>query len=171
MCYAVLSDIHAILTVAEAFDDFERLQTSQAALSFFGHTHRAVSYEMVSPFSWEAKITRTRWPEGGVMELCPAPQFLVNPGSVGQPRDGNPHTRDALFDSSAQAIKLREPFLTTPKPRATRFGERAWRVNSATGCSKGVEVEAAQKHKSPEHECSRLWHQGHRPRRIQPFTF
>jgi len=126
MCYAVLSDIHAILTVAEAFDDLERLQTSQAALSFFGHTHRTVSCEMVSSFSWEAKITQTRWPEGGGLELCPAPQFLVNPGSVGQPRDGNPrdgnpHTRCALFDSSVGAIELRAvPY--DAQAAATRFG-------------------------------------------------
>jgi diadenosine tetraphosphatase ApaH/serine/threonine PP2A family protein phosphatase len=33
-------------------------------------------------------------------------RYLINPGSVGQPRDGNPHTSFAIYDSASQTVSF-----------------------------------------------------------------
>jgi predicted phosphodiesterase len=61
-------------------------------LAFFGHTHRAVAHE--------ACAGSVRSLEGPVIDLRARPdaRFLVNPGSVGQPRDGDLRASFALLD-------------------------------------------------------------------------
>src|SRR5262249_47772883 len=75
-------------------------------LAFFGHTHRAVVHEA----SGGARRSR----EGWMVELCGGARYLVNPGSVGQPRDGDPRAAFALFDArggGAGVVRfLRVPF-------------------------------------------------------------
>jgi diadenosine tetraphosphatase ApaH/serine/threonine PP2A family protein phosphatase len=39
--------------------------------------------------------------------LEPGAQYLVNPGSVGQPRDGDPRAAFALYDAQAREVTLR----------------------------------------------------------------
>jgi diadenosine tetraphosphatase ApaH/serine/threonine PP2A family protein phosphatase len=33
-------------------------------------------------------------------------RYLINPGSVGQPRDGNPLTSFAIYDSDSKAVTI-----------------------------------------------------------------
>ena len=40
------------------------------------------------------------------LQLDPAGRYLVNPGSVGQPRDGDPRAAYAIYDTTAQRIDL-----------------------------------------------------------------
>jgi diadenosine tetraphosphatase ApaH/serine/threonine PP2A family protein phosphatase len=44
-----------------------------------------------------------RWPEGGPLSLG-TERLIINPGSVGQPRDGDPRTSYALYDNEANTI-------------------------------------------------------------------
>jgi predicted phosphodiesterase len=75
-------------------------------LAFFGHTHRAVVHE-ASNGAWRSR-------EGPIVELSGGARYLVNPGSVGQPRDGDPRAAFGLFDASEGAAGvvrfLRVPF-------------------------------------------------------------
>ncbi len=41
------------------------------------------------------------------MELEPNVLYMINPGSVGQPRDGDSRAAYALFDSEANTVTLR----------------------------------------------------------------
>jgi predicted phosphodiesterase len=61
-------------------------------LAFYGHTHRAVAHE--------ACAASLRTLEGPVIDLPTRSdaRFLVNPGSVGQPRDGDLRAAFALLD-------------------------------------------------------------------------
>jgi diadenosine tetraphosphatase ApaH/serine/threonine PP2A family protein phosphatase len=45
-------------------------------------------------------------PEGGTFELEDSWKYLVNPGSCGQPRDGNRQARYALFDTDSQQVQV-----------------------------------------------------------------
>lgn len=77
-------------------------------LCFFGHTHRSVAYCVLvedGDLMWQ-EFEEAALPDGGEFELEPEWRFLVNPGSCGQPRDGNPQARYALFDSEARTIKI-----------------------------------------------------------------
>jgi diadenosine tetraphosphatase ApaH/serine/threonine PP2A family protein phosphatase len=78
----------------------------EGALGFFGHTHLQGAF-----FS---KYRRTgsfpQVPRGAsetVIELDPDTVFLINPGSVGQPRDGDARAAYAILDSDKQTVTLR----------------------------------------------------------------
>jgi diadenosine tetraphosphatase ApaH/serine/threonine PP2A family protein phosphatase len=42
-----------------------------------------------------------------LMRLSPEEHYLINPGSVGQPRDGNPEAAYAIFDDEAASIEFK----------------------------------------------------------------
>jgi diadenosine tetraphosphatase ApaH/serine/threonine PP2A family protein phosphatase len=70
-----------------------------AGLSFFGHTHLQGGFQIHR--SGSRHVT---WREFEVEETS---AWLINPGSVGQPRDGNPDAAYALFDSTTRFVQLR----------------------------------------------------------------
>lgn len=80
---------------------FDELVTGRfgAKLCFFGHTHRPVAYEHA-----RGAFRRLR---DGVVDLHPDAHYLINPGSVGQPRDGDPRAAYVVFDSREMTVELR----------------------------------------------------------------
>ena len=72
-------------------------------LLFFGHTHCAVVIELDSGTVIE------RWPDN--FELRQGVRYMVNVGSVGQHRDGDPDASFAVFDSQTREIVFyRQPY-------------------------------------------------------------
>jgi len=70
----------------------------------FGHTHLPVA------FVRGRRRLEARLPEEGDITLVtfePDHLYLVNPGSVGQPRDGDPRAAFAILDDEAGGIELR----------------------------------------------------------------
>lgn len=80
---------------------FDELVTGRfgAKICFFGHTHRAVAYE-------HARGAFRRLGDRAI-ELHPEAHYLINPGSVGQPRDGDPRAAYAVFDDREMTVELR----------------------------------------------------------------
>jgi len=75
-------------------------------LAFFGHTHLQGGF-----FSTRGKIgvipaVRKKEKEA-VVALEPDVLYMVNPGSVGQPRDGDPRAAYALYNPEQKIVKLR----------------------------------------------------------------
>lgn len=70
-------------------------------LTFFGHTH------VTSVFSLEGRAIRVRQLSGetGELEIDPAHRYLVNPGSIGQPRDGDPRASYMIYDSDRRVVR------------------------------------------------------------------
>ena len=48
-----------------------------------------------------------RLSRGGRIEVAPQFRYIINPGSVGQPRDRNPQASFALFDDAASVVEIR----------------------------------------------------------------
>jgi predicted phosphodiesterase len=72
-------------------------------LAFFGHTHRGAVHE--------ARGAAWRSLEGPMVELVSGCHYLVNPGSVGQPRDGDPRASFVIYDDEAGTLRFhRVPF-------------------------------------------------------------
>jgi predicted phosphodiesterase len=75
-------------------------------VSFFGHTHLQGGY-LCSPDG----IKRLARPEGAeirrVVELEHEVLYLINPGSVGQPRDGDPRAGCLIYDSERRLVEFR----------------------------------------------------------------
>jgi predicted phosphodiesterase len=94
-----LDEDEYLLSAAEAEDVFE----SQAAqVTFFGHTH------LPSSFTYSAAGVEGRLLEGArlAVPLEPESRYLLNPGSVGQPRDRDPRASFMIFDRDEQTAHL-----------------------------------------------------------------
>jgi predicted phosphodiesterase len=92
-----------VLAAAEAGNAFDYLEKR---LAFFGHTHVQGGY------IWNLSRVETvpRIPpraERHIIEIDPSCAYLVNPGSVGQPRDGDPRAAFVIYDSDAGMVTYR----------------------------------------------------------------
>jgi len=68
-----------------------------ARVCFFGHTHRPVAHELRDNRYVSHSADR-------IVPLAPDGVYLVNPGSVGQPRDGDQRAAFLVYDTRAQTI-------------------------------------------------------------------
>jgi diadenosine tetraphosphatase ApaH/serine/threonine PP2A family protein phosphatase len=89
---------------------FEKLAsgTIGASICFFGHTHRAIAYgyDGARPFSLHGD--RVELPKNGF--------YLVNPGSVGQPRDGDERAAFATYDTDERVIEFHRVAYDVARP-------------------------------------------------------
>jgi len=72
------------------------------SLCFFGHSHFPVVFGL-SPDAIQTVLTT---PPSFRFRLQPGVRYLVNPGSIGQPRDGIPLASFALFDSRTRSVSV-----------------------------------------------------------------
>jgi predicted phosphodiesterase len=82
-------------------------------LTFFGHTHLQGGFfangSAADGFRPEYRTVGRA--ESIPLQLKPATRYLINPGSVGQPRDGDWRAAFALFDTDAQIVNFhRAPY-------------------------------------------------------------
>lgn len=76
-------------------------------LCFFGHTHHAVSLGELDVPGRKLEVEERKWRDGGRFSIRgDGWKTLVNPGSVGQPRDGNPLARFAVYDVEAREVEI-----------------------------------------------------------------
>jgi len=71
-------------------------------LCFFGHSHFPVIFGL-SPDAIQTVLTTS---PSFHFRLEPGVRYLVNPGSIGQPRDGNPLASFAMFDSATRSVSV-----------------------------------------------------------------
>lgn len=89
--------------IFDELDALRALKASQRPLCLFGHTHYAVTFELSD-----------RAPDGATpsasaetqITLRHGSKYLVNPGSVGQPRDGDPRASYAIVDTVERRVEL-----------------------------------------------------------------
>jgi len=83
-------------------------------LCFFGHSHFPVIFGL-SPDAIQTVLTE---PPSFRFRLEPGMRYLVNPGSIGQPRDGIPLASFAMFDSDTRTVAIHR--VRYPLERAQR---------------------------------------------------
>ena len=75
-------------------------------LCFYGHTHVAEVYrQMVQPGT-KYEMQHAGLTYGGEVQMENGWSYLVNSGSCGQPRDGNPQARYAFFDEEKRDVEV-----------------------------------------------------------------
>jgi predicted phosphodiesterase len=89
-----------VLAVDEAGQAFNYLE---CRVAFFGHTH------VQGGFIWnrsrvETILCPSIWGDRQELEIDDDCAYLINPGSVGQPRDGNPRAAYALYNSDSKIV-------------------------------------------------------------------
>lgn len=83
-------------------DAVRAMATATRPLCVFGHTHVPIAFER-----YEQRLGGFT-PQGDTeLELRKEASFLINPGSVGQPRDGDPRAAYAVLDIEARLLTLR----------------------------------------------------------------
>ncbi len=85
-----------VLSVSVAQDNFASFETS---FCLIGHSHIPLVFECVD----ENLCVSNRLPAGSGLELGEH-RLIINPGSVGQPRDGDPRASYILYDGEARII-------------------------------------------------------------------
>ncbi len=82
------------------------LLVTSAPLTLVGHSHLALAFALEGP-----RIAGGLAPGGTEIDLGGDRRWLLNPGSVGQPRDGDPRAAFLVLDLAAgQAIFRRVPY-------------------------------------------------------------
>lgn len=72
-------------------------------IAFFGHTHKSIIYE----FNGRSVVSFRE----EKVKLSLDSTYLINPGSIGQPRDGDPRASFLIYDSEKKEIEfIRIPY-------------------------------------------------------------
>lgn len=74
-------------------------------LAFVGHTHHPAVYATLNAPVGEW-VKHQAFVQGGSYMVPPSARVILNPGSVGQPRDGNPLASYAIYDSSRNHFQV-----------------------------------------------------------------
>ncbi|MDD4856785.1 MAG: metallophosphoesterase family protein [Candidatus Krumholzibacteria bacterium] len=80
------------------FDAEQAFQAREFAVCFVGHTHIGALYAFGEG--------RVPFEDGASVHLEQGKRYIVNPGSVGQPRDGDARASCCVFDTDAATIEL-----------------------------------------------------------------
>jgi diadenosine tetraphosphatase ApaH/serine/threonine PP2A family protein phosphatase len=90
--------VEYLMTIAAARQNFGLLATRHALT---GHTHQPAAFKLE-----DSGNVRYLPLSGGIELSLSDGRYIINPGSVGQPRDGDPRASYAVYDSEAAVIRL-----------------------------------------------------------------
>jgi predicted phosphodiesterase len=98
-----LNEDHYIMNMRDAWAPLQQMPT---AITFVGHTHVQGGFSQKQHDWYELRPRyRTRNdPDTWTLEIPPGTRHLINPGSVGQPRDGDWRAAFAIYDTAASQI-------------------------------------------------------------------
>jgi predicted phosphodiesterase len=100
---SVADEDEYVTSISEATPHFAQFALP---LAFFGHTHlQGGFFAKGSRVGGLAQVGRAE--SERTIELEPDLVYMVNPGSVGQPRDGDPRAAYALYDADRKLAILR----------------------------------------------------------------
>ncbi len=94
-------------------DALAPLITLNTPLTFFGHTHLQGGFfaNGSSADGFRPEYSTVGQAESVPLQLKSSARYLINPGSVGQPRDGDWRAAFALYDADAQVVHFhRTPY-------------------------------------------------------------
>ena len=92
------------------FDALEVFQNTNLPIYFFGHTHFPIIYQLLNNSLTSIRIHEIKQ----IFTLNKNARYLINPGSIGQPRDKFPYAAFAFWDSDKWKLTLyRIPYDTT----------------------------------------------------------
>jgi diadenosine tetraphosphatase ApaH/serine/threonine PP2A family protein phosphatase len=78
-------------------------QAIQQQICFIGHSHVQIFIRQKQNKSIDGPLVPTR---GEPLQILPGERYFINPGSVGQPRDGDARAAYAILDTDNQHIEF-----------------------------------------------------------------
>jgi len=82
------------------------LLDSPSALTLFGHTHYQGGFSYRDEALSVIQLKPNPGPSFAALRLEPGSRYLINPGSIGQPRDGDPRAAFAIADMDHRVIEF-----------------------------------------------------------------
>ncbi len=82
----------------------ENLAFFETRICLVGHTHVPLAFHIPDE---EARICRRRWLQDGDTFSLRSGRWIVNPGGIGQPRDGDPRAAYLLLDTETLEAQIR----------------------------------------------------------------
>lgn len=98
-----LHEDHYIVSMRDAWTPLQRMATE---ITFFGHTHVQGAFSQDAPEWQEVRplYQSESEPEQFTFDVPPGTRHLINPGSVGQPRDADWRAGFATYDTVAERV-------------------------------------------------------------------
>jgi diadenosine tetraphosphatase ApaH/serine/threonine PP2A family protein phosphatase len=96
------SPVHEDEYIVSEFDAAEAFRLTESGLTFFGHTHLQAVWA-------QSRRRIVKWDPFLLMRpvrMADDATYLVNPGSVGQPRDEDARAAFAIYDSQSRTLEL-----------------------------------------------------------------
>ncbi len=129
-----LHEDHYIMSMRDAWVPLQRMELG--SIAFFGHTHVQGNFSLLES-DWEEEHPRFEEREAAVqqrMELRPGTRHLINPGSVGQPRDHDWRAAFALYDDADVSVTYhRVPYDVEAAQAAIRAAKLPERLAARLG--------------------------------------
>jgi diadenosine tetraphosphatase ApaH/serine/threonine PP2A family protein phosphatase len=104
-----------LFSVVEALPTFAAMNRP---VCFFGHTHVAVAYSTCDKRGEIEVVEPDLVSDRTVIAIQSRRKYLINPGAVGQPRDGDPRAAYAIFDTDSLTVELRRVPYDIPRAQA-----------------------------------------------------
>ena len=98
-----LDEDHYIISMRDAWTPLQRMETE---ITFFGHTHVQGGFSQ-RDHEWEEDRPHYQnhdAAEQSSLEVPEGTRHLINPGSVGQPRDGDWRAAFAIYDDALERV-------------------------------------------------------------------
>ena len=89
--------------IFDELDAVRALKVSTRPLCLFGHTHYPVMFELSADTVDSIGSTSAAETQVQLRDGC---KYLINPGSVGQPRDGDARAAYAIVDTKQHRVDL-----------------------------------------------------------------
>jgi predicted phosphodiesterase len=84
----------------------EGLLDSYLPVTFYGHTHHQGGFSYIDPQLDVLQLHPRQTEKLTALRIEPEKRYLLNPGSIGQPRDGDPRAGFAIADLSNDTVEF-----------------------------------------------------------------
>ena len=115
-----LNEDHYIISMRDAWSPLQRMSTE---ITFFGHTHVQGAFSQQAPEWQEIRplYNSQNEPEEFSIDVPAGSRHLINPGSVGQPRDADWRAAFAIYDTAVERVTFhRIPYDVASAQQAIR---------------------------------------------------
>lgn len=92
--------------IFSVYDAQQAFRSLPHPATFFGHTHVPTLFSLQVEHGQTNLRARLLSGSRTVIDLEPEARYLINPGSVGQPRDRDPRAAYAIFDQKSRRVYL-----------------------------------------------------------------
>jgi diadenosine tetraphosphatase ApaH/serine/threonine PP2A family protein phosphatase len=89
--------------IFDELDAVRALKVSTRTVCLFGHTHYPITFELSGESLGSVGSTSAAEAQIQLRQGC---KYLINPGSVGQPRDGDSRAAYAIVDTAERRVEL-----------------------------------------------------------------